>query len=647
MVKRFTRVVWLGLFLLLGGTARAQQAPDRIQQLQAQLEKFSAVAPGLNEVVQLSISGASVQEFFTALSKASRLSISADPKLTFKVNNNFNNVTAGNILLFLAKQHDLAFTSIGSIIYVTPYQGPALAPPAPKEINVRYNQLAGTLSMELAGDSLGAVARRITQVSGKNVSVPGSLQSKRVTAYIAGAPFDAALEKLAFTNEFKMTRTADGFYLFQPLEEGEQLYVNGDRNTAVRKTLKPAAGATAAGGAGVSLFSKTGSAGQKLISADATGAPILDLVKLASQETGKSYFLYSEVKGNITLHVTDVPYDSFLSALFQGSEYTFAQDNGIYMIGERRLEGLRSNKVIQLQNRSIDTVLAMIPAEWKKGVEIKEFREQNTLLVSGSKPQIAEIEALVKQLDLLVPMVLIEVTLLDVRKSRTVTTGIKAGIADSVKTGGTVLSGLDYTFGSRSINDFLGKLGRLTSVNLGRVTPNFYATLSALEIADNVEVRSVPKLSTLNGHPATLSIGTSRYYEIKTQNVIPSITSPTSIFTSQFNKVEANLAITIRPVVSGDDQVTLNISVDISDFIGTPPNNAPPPTSNSKFESIIRAHNEDMIVLGGIERTENSESSDGVPFLSRIPVLKWLFSSRSKTRAKVVTVVFIKPTIIH
>ncbi|MDT3403743.1 type II secretion system protein GspD [Mucilaginibacter terrae] len=621
---------------------RAQQ--DRIELLQQKLEKLSVSVPGLNDAVQLSISGASVQDFLYALSKSNGLSISVDPKLNFKVNNSFNNVTALNILVFLAKQYNLDITPVGSILQVTAYQDPAASKaPSLKPINARYNQLSNTLSLELSNDSLTSVAKKITQVSGKNVVVPMALQSKRVTAFINNAPFDDALEKLAFTNELKLQKTSDNFYLFQGLEEGEQLYINGDRNTAVRRTFKPAN--TTVGHTGLNV--RTVAGGQKLISADASNASILDMVKSASLETGKNYFLYSDLKGTVSMHITDLTYETFLSALFKGTEYTFNQDNGIYLVGERKLEGLRVNKVIQLQNRAIDTVLAMIPTEWKRGVEIKEFREQNTLLLSGSKPQIAEIESLVKQIDLLVPMVLIEVTLLDIRKTRTTSTGLKAGISDSVKTGGTVLPGIDYTFGSRSINDFLNKIGKITSTNLGRVTPNFYATLSALETSDNVEVRSVPKLSTLNGHPAVFSIGQKRYYEIKSQNVIPSLSNPTSIFTNQYKEVEANLAIGVTPIVSGDEQVTLKIKVDISDFIGNPPNNAPPPTSNSKFESILRVHTDDMIVLGGIERNESSENGSGIPLLSRIPVLKWLFSSRSKTKSKVVTVVFIKPTIIR
>ena len=53
-----------------------------------------------------------------------------------------------------------------------------------------------------------------------------------------------------------------------------------------------------------------------------------------------------------------------------------------------------------------------------------------------------------------------------------------------------------------------------------------------------------------------------------------------------------------------------------------------------------------MIVLGGLERAEKSDGASGVPLLSRIPVLKWIFSSKSKTNSKVVTIVFIKPSII-
>jgi type IV pilus assembly protein PilQ len=632
--------IMLNLFVL---TASAQiNSQERLKAIEERLRNLSVTVPGLNQPVQLSMSGASAQEFLRALAQANNLNINIDPQLNFKVYTNFRNETAMNVILFMAKEYDLDVNLIGSIMSVTKVQSPKPVV-VPKDFRVNYNASNEYLGFELNNDTLSQVAKKISQLSQKNVVVPVALMGKKVSGYIAAAPFEVALEKLAYANELKMNKTNDGVFIFQALGEGEELYVNGDQATAVKRSNKAAMGQ---GASNFTLNGRKDNQGNRTVSVDALNTPILDLIKSASNEVGANYFIYSDIKGTVTTKLNGIGYDTFLTALLQGTEYTFKKDGGVYLIGDRKLEGLRANRIVQLQHRSLDTIQMMIPNEWKRGVEIKEFREQNTLLLSGASPQVNEIENYIKQIDRVVPMVLIEVTLVDVRKGKTVKTGITAGVSDSVKTGGTILPGIDYTFGANSINNFLAKLGRNGSVNLGRVTPNFYVKLSALESNNNVDIRSVPKLSTLNGHSANLSIGSSRYYSQRTQNVIPSLNAQT-VVTEQFTEVNANLEIDIRPVVSGDDQVTLNIKVNISDFIGNPPLNAPPPKSTSKFSSIIRAKNEDMIVLGGLERTESSENGSGVPILSRIPVLKWLFSSREKANSKVVTLVFIKPTILY
>jgi type IV pilus assembly protein PilQ len=448
---------------------------------------------------------------------------------------------------------------------------------------------------------------------------------------------------MAFANEIKLVRTGDNFYLFQPLDENEELYVNGDHNTSVRKTFKPVA---AGPGSSAGVYSRMLN-GQQLISADAVNTPILNLVKQASQELGKNYSIYAELKGTIDIHVKDVSYETLLGLLFRGTNYTFQLKDGVYLIGDKAVEGLRTFKAIHLQNRSLDTIMSMIPADWKKGMEIKEFREQNTLLLSGSMAQIGEVEDFIKQLDVLVPVVLIEVTMIDFHKNRTVSTGISAGVSDSVKTGGTVLPGINFTFSATSVNSFLSSISKFTSINLGHVVPNFYVSLQAAESNGTVDIRSVPKLTALNGHTATLSIGSRVYYKNSTQNVIPSASTSTSIFTNSYTPVDANLSIDIKPVVAGDDEVTLGIKVNVSDFTSIPTDGSPPPQSIDQFTTTLRVHNEDTILLGGIERTETDLTTSGTPILSRIPILKYIFSSRTKTASKVTTVLFIKSTILH
>jgi len=643
MAKTFTLITLICLVWLIPLQTRAQNQ-DRISLIQQKLDNLDVDVPGLDQKVQLLVTGVSIQQYLNALAKVSNISISIDPKLNFTIYDTFNDVTPANILVLLAKKYDLDISIVGSIIYITPYQDPALLAKAPdKQIDVKYNQLDNTLSMALTNDSLTAVAKKITQVSGKNVVLTTALQAKRVSAFISSAPFETAMDKLAFTNELKMTRTSDGFYLFQPLDENEELYVNGDKNTDVRQTFRPAAtGARTTTG----LFTRMVD-GQKLLSADATDANIIDLIKQASSQLNKNYSIYSDIKGTITLHVNDISYDNFLSLLFKGTDNTYHMDNSVYLIGDSKLEGLRTFKVIQLQNRSIDTIVMMIPSDWKKSVEIKEFREQNTLLLSGSASRIDEMEAFIKQLDVQVPVVLIEVIMIDINKTRTVSTGIAAGVSDSVKTGGTILPGMNFTFSTSSINDFLNSVGKLTSINLGHVVPNFYVSLNALEANNNVEVRSVPKLTALNGHAATLSIGNSVFYKNTVQNTFPTAATSNTILTNTYIESDADMKIAIKPQVSGDDQITLGIKIDISDFTSIPTDGSPPPKSTSNYETSLRVNNEDMILLGGIERTERDDAVSGFPILSRIPILKYIFSNKTKTTTKVVTVVFIKPTIMR
>ncbi len=619
---------------------------DRFQVIEQRLKDLSASVPGLRQTAELSVSSGSLQEFLRGLASTHNLNINIDPSLNQRVTNYFANEKVTNILLYLIKQYNLDVQFIGTIMTFSPYRDPlADLPKKPKQLIIDYNQPNETISFDLKNDTLIEVAKKITQLTNKNVVVLPEAFYKPVTGYVQNLPVYNALEKLSLANNFKLSKTNDNVFVLGALGPDEELVLKqpteGNPSTTIKKINRTNAGQVS-GSSEVS----DGENGKKLISLNTLNTPIIDIIKNITAQAGINYFIYSDIKGNITANTSNMNFDDALSYILQGTEYTYKIDGNVYMIGEREKEGLRANKVIQLKYRSVDSVLVFIPQNIRKGVDIKEFKELNSFLVTGSSPQINEIEAFVKNIDRLVPMVMIEVILLDIKKSKGVKTGISAGVSDSIKTGGTILNGLNFTLGANSINSFIDRIGLNNIFNIGRVAPNFYVTLQALENNANVDLRQTPKLSTLNGHKATLSIGSTRYYAVTTQNVLGSL-SPQTVVTQQFIPVEANLAIDIRPMVSSDDQVTLNIDINISDFIGSTPLNVPPPTSKSMFSSIIRVHNDEMIVLGGIERTEKTQDGSGIPILSRIPILKWFFSTRSKSSSKVVSVVFIRPTIIY
>jgi type IV pilus assembly protein PilQ len=617
------------------------KAQDRFDLLDEKLNQLGKNYPGINDKVELSINAATIQEFVRAIGTSNNLNVTVDPTLDVKVTNTFKNVTAKEVFIFLCKRYDLDIMFVGPIMTFAKYV-PPLTPVkvvAGKKINVKYEPATDLLSYELSGDTLANVTKEITKQSGKNIIYSPDLANKVVNGFMQTAPFNNALEKLAFANDLKVTLTPDNFYIF---EKKQAVAADPKNNTGNNNSF---------GNLGQNNTPKNNNFFIKdgLITADAQNIPISELVNSISKEIGKNYFLFSELKGNATVKIVDATYDDFLKYLFNGTDFTFKKDGEIYLFGDRNLEGLRQSKVITLKNRTIEKVLEFVPAELKKGIDIKTFDDLNGLIVSGSQPRIDELEAFLRHIDLVVPLVHIEVIIADIRKSNTLSAGISAGLGNKpAVTGGTLVPQVDLSLNATSINNLISGINGLGIINLGSVTPNFYLTIKALEQQGVLKVRSTPQLATLNGHEAKLSIGKTEYYLEVQNNVINNSNATSNILQSQqYKPVNADLAVTIDPQVSGDEQITMTINVKQSTFTERISNTAPPGSINRDFSSLIRVKNGEMIMLGGLEENTTSHSGKGLPGISRIPILRWLFGDRTKTKSENKLTIFIKPTIIY
>lgn len=320
---------------------------------------------------------------------------------------------------------------------------------------------------------------------------------------------------------------------------------------------------------------------------------------------------------------------------------------------DSRSNDSRSNSNYQTQNYSPSSessnastsILSIIPDEIKKDLDIKIDKELNSFLVNGPEASINRFESFLKNIDKSVPVILIEVMLVEVNTNAIIETGIDAGISDKpVTTKGTVFPVVDIALGAETINKIINSFG---FANVGSVTPNFYVSLKAMEKNGNIKVRSSPKLSTLNGHKAFLSIGETTYYVVTNQNFYGSQIPQTSEV-KNYQPIDADLSVTIMPLVSGNGDITMDIKVIQSRFNGIKiDKNAPPGMFSREFTSIIRVKDQDLIVLGGLEESVKSDSSTGVPLLSRIPIINWLFSSRSHEASNKKLTVLIKPTVLY
>ena len=320
------------------------------------------------------------------------------------------------------------------------------------------------------------------------------------------------------------------------------------------------------------------------------------------------------------------------------------QNNGGTNRGREQLSG--NNKQFDNFSNKGEALISLLPDELKKDLDIKIDFELNAFYVNGPSAKVDRFKAFVKEIDKPVPVILIEVMILEVSKSATIETGVSWGIADSPSTTqGTAFPTTDMTLGANTVNKVIGSFNNFSGFNLGKVGANFFATIKAMETNGDLKIRSTPRLTTLNSHRATFSNGQTSFYAVTRRNIYGTDNPQTSEITN-YLPIEAELGLTVKPSVSKNGQVLLDISVIQSSFGGRVADDAPPDVNSRSFSSLIRMKDQDIAILGGLEEQVKNNSGTGVPFLARVPIIKWLFSKRKREARKTKLTVLIKPTVL-
>ncbi len=617
-------------------------AQESYTTLSNRLNELAKSKPELQETVRVDLSGLTLYDFITTLAEEHKINVSVSTDLNEIVRSNFFDLNIKDVFLFLVKKYDLEVEIINNIIvFKKKPQEVFIEPPKPpKKIDVTYNELNDFLSVKLRNDSLPRVAKAITDVSGKNIVLSPDVKTDLISAYILNRPFDQVLDLMAKSNNLSFVKDEDNNYYFQRGTGNtiESSSVNNKRNLNFSQNNNQ---------------TNTGFQIQKnkngFLDVIAYNANVASVIKEAARELNVNYFMYDSPENiQATLEAKGLTFDMLLTHLFKGEKFTYKNIDNLYLIGEHQTQGLRYTELIQLENRTIETVLNTLPKAVVQDVDIKEFSELNGFVVSGSKINIKEFKDYIREIDRVVPVIQIEVIIVQYQKSYEIQTGIQAGIDNKERTtSGQLFPSTNMNLNSSSVNNLIDAFNGLGIVNLGKVTQQFYLNLQALENNSLINVSSTPKLVTLNGHEASSSLGETNYYFEQNNRLINSGINDNILQSGTWKATEANLSINIKPLVSKDENVTLTVSVEKSSFLGRAGENAPPGKSTQKFESMIRVKNNEMVLLGGLDELDNENSGTGTPLLSRIPIIKWFFSSRSKRKEKSKLHIFIKPTVIY
>ncbi|WP_122677629.1 type II secretion system secretin GspD [Pseudomonas viridiflava] len=269
-------------------------------------------------------------------------------------------------------------------------------------------------------------------------------------------------------------------------------------------------------------------------------------------------------------------------------------------------------------------------------------KSSNQLLVRTRPAQWKEIESAIKRLDNPPLQVQIETRILEVKLTGELDMGVQwylGRLAGNAGTPGNVTN----TAGSQSALGAGGAaLAASDSFFYSFVSNNLQVALRALESNGRTQVLSAPSLVVMNNQQAQIQVGDNIPISQTTVNTNASATTLSSV-----EYVQTGVILDVVPRINPGGLVYMDIQQQVSDAdTGTTDLNGNPRISTRSVATQVAAQSGQTVLLGGLIKQDNAETTNRVPFLGRIPGLKWLFGNSLKSRDRTELIVLITPRVI-
>ncbi|MCV6607164.1 MAG: hypothetical protein OIF32_03035 [Campylobacterales bacterium] len=258
--------------------------------------------------------------------------------------------------------------------------------------------------------------------------------------------------------------------------------------------------------------------------------------------------------------------------------------------------------------------------------------EMNALIVVALIHDIKKIKELVKTLDTPRQQVYVKATIVEVNENKGKEIGFNYGNAGpgilALATNHIKAQGTDI---SDSFQDAVDLKSAAFLAGVG---------LNLLENKGVAETLSEPSILCINNKPSDIYVG--KTISIQTA----SNTQTTGGTVNSYKRQDVGLSLTVKPRISSESQVALEVSVQVEN-LGSPDGNGQPTTTKSRIKTVSIVKDGEPVVLGGMTRRDESEATTGVPFFSKIPFLGRLFRNNNNSSAKQNLLIIVTPYIIQ
>lgn len=398
----------------------------------------------------------------------------------------------------------------------------------------------------------------------------------------------------------------------------------------------------------------------KKISLEVSQMDVREVFKLISEESGINLVLSDDVKGTVTLKIRQVPWDQALVVIMKARKLGYTRAGNVLRIAplaDIKAEEDDTVKLATARKAMVPLKVRMIPVSYAKIDEltnqIKPFLSErgkavgdvrtSAMVVSDLDENLDRVAKLIASIDVPPPQVLIEGKIVEASEQFQRSIGINWSAA-----GQEGLVG--YSMGHRPIR---GRTGITVSPSIASsaaqlnfqlgtldILGDLSATLALFEQQNTVKVLSSPRIVTLHNEPAEINQSTEVPLIKETANPGGAITR-----TVDFKPVKLRLQVT--PQITNDASVIMGVDVSRDFLMGkVDPSDSAQAVATRSAKTKVMVRNAQTAVIGGIYQADQTNGETRVPWVGEIPIVGWLFKSKSTQNVKNELLIFLTPRIL-
>lgn len=319
----------------------------------------------------------------------------------------------------------------------------------------------------------------------------------------------------------------------------------------------------------------------------------------------------------------------------------------IFVTAEGKRKDFETNilKTFYLTNASTPTELTDVVGTLKGLLDINRIQvnpTRSSITVRGTPDQLVLAEKVISDADKAKGEVVLDVAVLEVNRDRLNTWGTVVPTSTSITPLGTGSGGSGSGSGTATVT-----FGSVNGTKFSVPIPG--AQFSLLMSDTNAKVLQRPQLRALDNERASLKVGDR--IPIATGSFAAGIggggISP--LVNTQFQYIDVGVNIDITPHIHSDHEVTLKMSLEVSSLNGVENLGgiSQPKIGQRRIEHQTRLQDGEVNLIAGILQDTETKSLSGYPWLTKIPILKYLFGQETKERTESEVVFAITPHIVR